>query len=116
MLASCAIVRVMQEFPCLRLAPGEALEEPGAERQHLALTLSNAEGCKVLLDSEMGGQEAQKRSFQSMQAKGSVSDSCSRLEEHHDRLRYWARFRCPKQEARSCYIQVQSTLWFPSNQ
>jgi hypothetical protein len=40
----------MQEFPRMRLAPGEALEDPGAERQQLALTLSNAEGCKVLLE------------------------------------------------------------------
>ena len=50
MLASCGIVRVIQEFPSIRLAPGEALEELGTERQHLALTLSNAEGCKVLID------------------------------------------------------------------
>ena len=53
MLASCGIVRVVQEFPGLRLAPGEGKdleEEPGAERQHLALTLSNAGGCKVLLE------------------------------------------------------------------
>jgi hypothetical protein len=49
MLASCAIVRVIQEFPGIKLAPGESLEEPGTERQHLTLTLSNAEGCKVLL-------------------------------------------------------------------
>ena len=50
MLASCGIVRVIQEFPNLKLAPGEAMEEPGTERQHLGLTLSNAEGCKVLLE------------------------------------------------------------------
>lgn len=50
MLASCGIVRVIQEFPKMKLAPGEAMEEElGAERQHLALTLSNADGCKVLL-------------------------------------------------------------------
>ena len=49
MLASCGIVRVLQEFPSIRLAPGETLEEPGTERQHLALTLSNADGCKVIL-------------------------------------------------------------------
>jgi hypothetical protein len=49
MLASCGIVRVIQEFPGIKLAPGESPEEPGTERQHLTLTLSNAEGCKVLL-------------------------------------------------------------------
>jgi hypothetical protein len=50
MLASCGIVRVIQEFPSIKLAPGEVLEEPGTERQHLTLTLSNAQGCKVILD------------------------------------------------------------------
>lgn len=49
MLASCGIVRVLQEFPRIKIAPGERLEEPGTERQHLTLTLSNAEGCKVIL-------------------------------------------------------------------
>ena len=52
MLASCGIVRVIQEFPNMKLAPGERTEEPGVERQHLALTLSNANGCKVLLHSD----------------------------------------------------------------
>ncbi|PMD38765.1 putative cytochrome P450 alkane hydroxylase [Hyaloscypha variabilis F] len=50
MLASCGIVRVIQEFPNIKLAPGEVLEEPGTERQHLTLTLSNAQGCKVILN------------------------------------------------------------------
>ena len=49
MLASCGVVRVLQEFPNMKLAPGETLEEPGSERQNLSLTLSNVEGCKVLL-------------------------------------------------------------------
>ncbi|KAK0115644.1 hypothetical protein ONS96_014091 [Cadophora gregata f. sp. sojae] len=49
MLASCAIVRIIQEFPDIRLVPGTELEIPGTERQHLALTLSNAQGCKVVL-------------------------------------------------------------------
>lgn len=49
MLASYGIVRIIQSFPKIKLAPGEALEEPGTERQHLTLTLSNAGGCKVLL-------------------------------------------------------------------
>ncbi|KAL2067130.1 hypothetical protein VTL71DRAFT_1554 [Oculimacula yallundae] len=50
MLASCAIVRVLQEYPGMKLVPGTILEEPGTERQHLALTLSNAQGCKVILE------------------------------------------------------------------
>lgn len=50
MLASCGLVRVIQEFPNIKLAPGEVLEELGAEPQHLTLTLSNAQGCKVILD------------------------------------------------------------------
>ena len=50
MLASCAIVRIIQEFPGIKLAPGEVLEEPGTERQHLTLTLSNTQGCKVILE------------------------------------------------------------------
>ena len=49
MLASYGIARMIQAFPTIELAPGEAWEEPGAERQHLTLTLSNASGCKVLL-------------------------------------------------------------------
>ncbi|KAG4416683.1 hypothetical protein IFR04_010201 [Cadophora malorum] len=49
MLASCAIVRIIQEHPGIKLVPGTVLEEPGTERQHLTLTLSNAQGCKVIL-------------------------------------------------------------------
>lgn len=49
MLASYGIARMIQAFPKIELAPGETWEEPGAERQHLTLTLSNADGCKVLI-------------------------------------------------------------------
>lgn len=49
MLASYGITRIIQAFPKLELAPGEIWEEPGVERQNLTLTLSNADGCKVLL-------------------------------------------------------------------
>lgn len=49
MLASYSIARMIQAFPKIELAPGEVWEEPGTERQHLTLTLSNADGCKVLL-------------------------------------------------------------------
>lgn len=50
MLASCGIVRILQEFPNISRVPGDVAEEPGAERQHLTLTLSNAAGCRVVLD------------------------------------------------------------------
>ena len=49
MLASYGITRIIQAFPKLELAPGEIWEEAGTERQNLTLTLSNADGCKVLL-------------------------------------------------------------------
>ena len=49
MLASYGIARIIQAFPKIELAPGEIWEEPGTERQHLTLTLSNADGCKVVL-------------------------------------------------------------------
>lgn len=49
MLASYGIVRIIQNFPQIALAPGDIIEEPGTERQHLTLTLSNADGCKVIL-------------------------------------------------------------------
>ncbi|KAL6719085.1 hypothetical protein ACLMJK_003320 [Lecanora helva] len=49
MLASYGLARVIQAFPRISLPPGEKWEEPGTERQHLTLTLSNADGCKVLL-------------------------------------------------------------------
>lgn len=49
MLASYGIIRVIQTFPNISLPPGDHVEEPGTERQHLTLTLSNADGCKVVL-------------------------------------------------------------------
>lgn len=39
MLASCAIVRIIQAYPGIKLALGTALEEPGTKRQHLTLCL-----------------------------------------------------------------------------
>ena len=50
MLASYGIARVIQEFPDIKLPPGEPWEDLGTERQHLTIVLSNADGCKVLLD------------------------------------------------------------------
>ncbi|MCJ1315275.1 hypothetical protein MMC15_000592 [Xylographa vitiligo] len=49
MLASYGIVRLIQSFPKIELAPGETLQKPGEERQQLTLTLSSADGCKVLI-------------------------------------------------------------------
>ena len=49
MLTSYGITRIIQTFPKIGLAPGETWEEPGTERQHLTLTLSNADGCRVVL-------------------------------------------------------------------
>lgn len=49
MLASYGIARVIQTFPNIALPPGDKVEEPGTESQHLTLTLSNANGCKVVL-------------------------------------------------------------------
>ncbi|KAI1100875.1 cytochrome P450 [Jackrogersella minutella] len=47
--ASLAIVRILQKYPNVRLPPGVPNEPVGAERQNLTITLSSAEGCKVLL-------------------------------------------------------------------
>ncbi|MCJ1388282.1 hypothetical protein MMC18_001127 [Xylographa bjoerkii] len=49
MLASYGIARIIQTFPKIELAPGETLQKPGEERQQLTLTLSSADGCKVLI-------------------------------------------------------------------
>lgn len=50
MEASCAIVRVLQTFPNIRLPPDIIKDETGQERQNLTIVVSSAEGCKVLLD------------------------------------------------------------------
>lgn len=49
MLASYGIARIIQTFPNISMVPGDTAEEPGTERQHLTLTLSNVDGCKVVL-------------------------------------------------------------------
>ncbi|KAL8942139.1 MAG: hypothetical protein Q9216_001824 [Gyalolechia sp. 2 TL-2023] len=49
MEASCGIVRILQEFPNLRLPPDVPKEPTGQERQSLTIVISSAEGCKVLL-------------------------------------------------------------------
>ncbi|KAJ5938395.1 Cytochrome P450 E-class CYP52 [Penicillium verhagenii] len=48
--ASCAILRILQAFPELRLPPGTSTVPPGEEKQTLTIVVMSAEGCKVLLD------------------------------------------------------------------
>ncbi|KAF6240903.1 hypothetical protein HO173_000695 [Letharia columbiana] len=50
MEASCAIVRIIQTFPDIRLPPGYPVVPTGQEKQALTVFLSSADGCKVLLD------------------------------------------------------------------
>lgn len=49
MEASCAIIRLLQEFPCIRLPPDYPTVPTGQEKQELTVFLKSAEGCKVLL-------------------------------------------------------------------
>ena len=49
MEASCAITRILQTFPDMKLAPDLPTVPTGQERQNLTITVSIAEGCKVLL-------------------------------------------------------------------
>lgn len=49
MEASCAVVRILQEFPSLKLAPGTTVSPIGEEKQELTVFLKPAEGCKILL-------------------------------------------------------------------
>ncbi|MCJ1411557.1 hypothetical protein MMC19_005647 [Ptychographa xylographoides] len=50
MEASCAVVRILQIFPNIRLPPGCPTEPTGQERQTLTVVVSSADGCKVCLD------------------------------------------------------------------
>ena len=50
MESSYAIIRILQRYPNIRLPPGEANEPPGAEKQHLSIVLTNADGVKVILE------------------------------------------------------------------
>ena len=47
--ASCLTIRILQEFPDLRLPPGEPVVPLGQEKQEVTITLKPAEGCKVLV-------------------------------------------------------------------
>ena len=50
MEASCAVVRIIQRFPNLRLPPNYPVVPTGQEKQTLTIFLSSTDGCKVLLE------------------------------------------------------------------
>ena len=50
MEASCAVIRILQTFPQVRLPPGHRVVPLGQEKQELTVFLKSAEGCQVLLD------------------------------------------------------------------
>lgn len=50
MEASCAIVRILQTFPNIRLPPGHPVEPTGQEKQRITIVVSSADGCKVSLN------------------------------------------------------------------
>ena len=47
--AAYTIVRLIQRFPTIELAPGESVELTGVEKQTMTLVMFIAEGCKVQL-------------------------------------------------------------------
>jgi hypothetical protein len=47
--ASLAIIRILQEFPAIRIPPAEPNGPVGSERQNLTIVLSSGEGARVLL-------------------------------------------------------------------
>ncbi|KAI4267478.1 MAG: hypothetical protein LQ337_008330 [Flavoplaca oasis] len=49
MEASCLIVRILQEFPDIRLPPGHKVVPTGQEKQELTVFLKSADGCKVVV-------------------------------------------------------------------
>ena len=50
MEASCAIIRLVQKFPQIRIPPECPVVMTGQEKQELTVFLKSADGCKVLLD------------------------------------------------------------------
>ena len=48
--ASYGIVRILQTYPNLRLAPDCPNEPSGQEKQTITFVVASAEGCKVLLN------------------------------------------------------------------
>ena len=49
MEASYAMIRLLREFPHLRLPPDYPIVPTGQEKQELTVFLKSADGCKVLL-------------------------------------------------------------------
>ena len=49
MEASYVVVRILQEFPDLRLPADTPVVPTGKEKQELTIFLKSAEGCKVVL-------------------------------------------------------------------
>lgn len=54
MEASYLIIRILQEFPDIRLPPGHPVVPTGQEKQELTVFLKSAEGCKVVVRSSKG--------------------------------------------------------------
>ena len=48
--ASYALVRLLQDYPYLRIPPGTEILPTGKEKQMLTLVVSSLDGCKVVLD------------------------------------------------------------------
>lgn len=48
--AAYTIVRILQKYPTIRLAPRELSEDTGTEKQRMTLVISPANGCMVELD------------------------------------------------------------------
>lgn len=45
--AAYTVVRILQEFPSVKLSDDETVELPGTEKQAINFTMSIGEGCKV---------------------------------------------------------------------
>jgi len=48
--AAYAVVRILQQFPRLTIAPGEKVELTGVEMQTMTLVVSIKQGCNVQLN------------------------------------------------------------------
>lgn len=47
--AAYTIVRLLQEFPCIKLPESEVVQLPGAEKQVMTVVLAIGQGCRVSL-------------------------------------------------------------------
>jgi hypothetical protein len=45
--AGCTVVRLLQEFPTIKLPESETVELIGAEKQAMSLVMSVGEGCRI---------------------------------------------------------------------